>query len=154
MDRTATRRAAYLLASFSLTLAGCALGNSPRSTPTVEPYAATILTVTTLDIRVTLRKGQTDVLLNPPYNVEVRTTNVVRLDLLSTDNVSWRLPTSSDPAVLTQLSVTTFSDGHLAVLYRASTAGIAQLHVVLPCTAPDCAALGIIVTVIVGAGTP
>ena len=154
MDRTATRRAAYLLSSFSLTLAGCALGNSPRSTPTVEPYADTILTVTTGDLRVTLREGQTDVLLNPPYKVAVRTTNVVRLDLLSTDNIPWRLPTSSDPAVLTQLSVITFSDGHLAVLYKASAAGTAQLDIVLPCTVPACAALGIIVTVTVGAGAP
>jgi hypothetical protein len=103
---------------------------------------------------VTLRERQTDVLLNPPYKIAARTTTVIRLDLLSADHISWRLPTSSDPTVLTELSATTLADGHLTVLYRASAAGIAQLHIVLPCSVPACAALGISVTVVVGAGTP
>jgi hypothetical protein len=106
--------------------------------------------VTTPDLHVTLRERQADVLLNPPYKVAIRTADVIELDLLSTDNLAWRVPTSSDPYVLTELSTAPFSDGHLTALYMANAAGAAQLKIVLPCSVPGCAAQEIIVTVVVG----
>jgi hypothetical protein len=151
VDITAARRVAYLTGSLLVTLTGCAIDSSPRSSPPGAAHAEAILRVTAPDLHVKVSENQGEVLLNPPYNVAIRTTNVLQVDLLSSDNVAWRLPTSSDPSVLGELSASTFPNGHLTVLYQAGSPGIARLNIVLPRSVPGCAAQGIVVTVTVRA---